>query len=380
MANINYLNQCIFDNGAISQLPRALKSLGINRPLLVTDKGIRAAGALDQVSSAAACNIVVFDEVLPNPTEAQVLELVKIFKASNCDGFIALGGGSAIDIAKAAALLASHEGGLARFGVAMRGGKHIGKVTPIIALPTTAGTGSEVSVAAMIIMDSGTKEIFISPNLIPSIAICDPHLTYGLPAHLTAATGMDALTHCIEAVLSPAINPPAEAIGLDGIERIFAQNWLQQAVQEPYNSEARWHMLMASTEGALAFVKGLGACHALAHSCSRIKGLNLHHGALNAIFLPHVLKRIEARADEAINTKLWRIKRAMGLAASENISDAIFAFNNKLNIPPNLAAIGLNSEHCVEVVEYALLDFAHITNCVNFDENDYNDIYNRSLS
>jgi 4-hydroxybutyrate dehydrogenase len=324
MANLNYINNCIFDNGAISQLPRALKTLGINSPLLVTDKGIKAAGVLDQVLLATASEIVVFDEVMANPTEAQVLVLVKIYRANNCDGFIALGGGSSIDIAKAAALLAMHDGELARFGVAQRGGKYIGKVAPIIAIPTTAGTGSEVSVAAMIIMENGTKEIFISPNLIPPIAICDPFLTLGLPAHLTAATGMDAFTHCIEAVLSPAINPPAEAIGLDGIERIYAQDWLCRAVFEPTNADARWHMLMASTEGALAFVKGLGACHALAHSCSRIKGLSLHHGALNAIFLPHVLALIEARADDAINTKLPRIKRAMGIAADDKISEAVF--------------------------------------------------------
>ncbi|KAF0117687.1 MAG: 4-hydroxybutyrate dehydrogenase [Hyphomonadaceae bacterium] len=379
MANINYLNQCIFDNGAISQLPRALKSLGINSPLLVTDKGIKNAGVLEQVLSAASSNIVVFDCVMANPTEAQTLELVKIYQANNCDGFIALGGGSSIDIAKAAALLATHEGELARFGVAQRGGKHIGKVSPIIAIPTTAGTGSEVSVAAMIIMESGTKEIFISPNLIPPIAICDPLLTVGLPPHLTAATGMDAFTHCLEAVLSPAINPPAEAIGLDGIERIYAQDWLYRAVFEPTNADARWHMLMASTEGALAFVKGLGACHALAHSSSRIKSLNLHHGALNAIFLPWVLEVIEVKADEAINAKLWRIKRAMGIAAGKQISEAVFALNKKLNIPPNLAVIGLKAEHCNEVVEYALLDFAHITNCIIFDENDYREIFLKAL-
>jgi 4-hydroxybutyrate dehydrogenase len=379
MANINYLNQCIFEDGAISNLSRALGSLGITRPLLVTDAGIKAAGILVKVLAEAPNDTVVFDQVLQNPTQAQVQELLDKYRSSGCDGLIALGGGSSIDIAKATALMASHDGDLARFSVAQRGSKHIGKVAPIIAIPTTAGTGSEVSVAAMIVMESGTKEIFISPNLIPPIAICDPLLTIGLPPHLTAATGMDALTHCIEAVLSPAINPPADAIGLDGIERIFAQGWLERAVKEPENREARWNMLMASTEGALAFVKGLGACHALAHSCSRIKELNLHHGVLNAIFLPRVMRAIEAQTDEAGNMKLTRIKKAMGLSQDDNISSAIFDLSSKINIPRNLTAIGIVAGHCDEVVEYAMLDFAHLTNCIKFDENTYREIFLQAL-
>ena len=379
MAIINYLNQCIFDNGAISQLPNAIKTLGINTPIIVTDKGIRQAGILETVQKTLPLSVAVFDETKPNPNEAQIYDLIAAYRHNNCDGLIALGGGSAIDLAKAAALMLTHEGELAKYGMAQRGGKLIGNIAPIIAIPTTAGTGSEVSIGAIIVLETGAKETFISPKLIPPIAICDPELTYGLPPSLTAATGMDALTHCMEAVLSPTINPPAEAIGLDGIERIYAQEWLSIAVKEPTNKSARWNMLMASTEGALAFVKGLGACHALAHSCGRIKDVNPHHGTLNAIFLPLILEIIEARADEIVQTKLKRIKRAMGLGENDLISSAMHKLNQELNIAPNLKAIGLNESHASEVVEYSMKDLAHLSNSVPLNASDYLAVYMSAL-
>lgn len=379
MPILNFVNQCIFDNGAIQKLPSAMVSLGIGSALIVTDKGIKAAGILALVQNAIGKKVFVFDETEPNPRESQVKTLSEIYRANKCDGFIALGGGSAIDLAKAAALLVSHEGELPRYGTSQRGSKLIGKIAPIIAIPTTAGTGSEVSVGSLIILESGNKELFVSPNLIPPIAICDPLLTLDLPPFLTAATGMDALTHCIEAVLSPNINPPAEAIGLDGIERIVAQNWLYRAYKEPENIDARWNMLMASTEGALAFVKGLGSCHALAHASASIKGINPHHGTLNAIFLPFVLELIEKRKDDKVGAKLNRIKRHIGIDEKSLISKKIRELNALLKIPTNLSEIGLLSGHQEIVCNNAMLDVAHFSNCIVFEKSDYQEIFTKAL-
>lgn len=379
MPILNFVNQCIFDNGAINKLNDALKSLGINSPVIVTDKGIAAAGILAKVQSAIGKETLVFDETEPNPREAQVNALKEIYNKNNCDGFIALGGGSAIDLSKAAAIITSHDGDLARFGTSQKGSKLIGKVTPIIAIPTTAGTGSEVSVGSLIILENGIKELFVSQNLIPPIAICDPLLTIGLPPFLTAATGMDALTHCIEAVLSPNVNPPAEAIGLDGIEKIVAQNWLLTAFTEPQNIDARWNMLMASMEGALAFVKGLGSCHALAHASASVKGINPHHGTLNAIYLPHVLRIIESRADEFVGQKLARIKRAMGIDKTSAIFEKIGELNQALLIPQKLSMIVLKAEDCDYVAQNAIRDVAHFSNCMAFEKSDYQDIFKAAL-
>ena len=379
MPVLNFVNQCFFDNGAIRKLNDALKSLGVKAPIIVTDKGIVAAGILREVQNAIGKEVLVFDETEPNPRESQVNLLKETYKTNSCDGFIALGGGSAIDLSKAAAILVTHDGELARFGTSKKGSKLIGNVAPIIAIPTTAGTGSEVSVGSLIILESGFKELFVSPNLIPPIAICDPQLTLGLPPFLTAATGMDALTHCIEAVLSPNVNPPAEAIGLDGIERIYSDGWLFKAFNEPSNINARWNMLMASSEGALAFVKGLGSCHALAHASASVKGINPHHGTLNAIYLPHVLQKIENCADELVHQKLIRIKRAMGIETNARIFEKIIALNDALSIPPKLSMIGLKTEDCEIIADSALCDIAHFSNCLVFEKCDYQEIFKNAL-
>lgn len=380
MANINYLNQCVFDHGAIKQLPKLLQSLGIKSPFLVTDAGIKAVGILDKVLGYLPdFATIIFDKTNPNPTEAQVNVALSEYKAGNCDGFIALGGGSAMDLAKAVALLATHEGELSYFGIAKRGNRFIGKVAPLIAIPTTAGTGSEVSVGAVIVLETGAKETFVSKHLIPPIAICDPDLTLGLPPILTAATGMDAVTHCLEAVLAPSINPPAEAIGIDGLERAIGQGWLKKAVNEPTNEQARWHMMMASTEGAFAFIKGLGAAHALAHATGRIKSLNLHHGTLNALYLPHILEVIEARADSLIKDKLSRIKRAMGIDDTKSLKEFLIGLNAELGLPANLGNIGLTPSHLEDILKYALVDVAHFSNCMEFSAEDYSAIYTKAL-
>ena len=272
---------------------------------MVTDPGVRAAGLADQVVGRVP--VTWFDRTPPNPTDSAVTRAAEAYLAAACDGVVAIGGGSSIDLAKGVALLATHPGPLAGYAMVDGGTERItAAVAPLVAIPTTAGTGSEVGRAAMITV-GGRKLDFLSPHLFPARALCDPDLTLGLPPLLTAATGMDALTHNIETYLSPLVNPPAEAIALDGVAR--AAGWIVEATRNGSNREARWNMLMASTEGALTFQKGLGAVHAMAHPLGALDDLSLHHGTLNAVLLPEVLRFNEPAAPE----KYVRLRELVGL-------------------------------------------------------------------
>ena len=376
MPVMNYLNTCIFDHGAIEQLGKTLKGQGVARPFIVTDQGIKAAGLLDKVLGALGTDPAhVFDETVPNPTETQATQAAALYKESGADGIVALGGGSSMDNAKMIGLMASHDGPCEQFAGLVGGARLIGKTPPLIAIPTTSGTGSEVSVGAILIMENGRKETFVSPNLIPVVAICDPDLTLGLPAHLTAATGMDAVTHCIEAVLSPALNPPAEGVGYEGASRALRDGWLKRAVQDGSDAEARWNMMMASYEGALAFVKGLGSVHALSHAAGRLHEKRLHHGTLNAVFLPHLLRENEGAAE----AKYERLRYAMGLQPDADLGDAIARLNSEIGIPENLSKMGLEASDGDGIVEYALADLAHRGNAKELTQADYERIYTTAL-
>jgi alcohol dehydrogenase class IV len=280
-----------------------------------------------------------------------------------------------MDHAKAIGLLVTHDEPLETYAAITGGAKKIKKIPPLIAIPTTAGTGSEVSVGTVVILENGRKETIVSPNLIPATAICDPDLTLGLPAGLTAATGMDALTHCIEAVLAPSINPPAEGIGYDGAYRAFGDGWLKKAVKDGSDPEARWHMMMASYEGALAFVKGLGGVHALSHAAGRLKDKKLHHGTLNAVFLPHILRFHEGAAD----AKYVRLRHAMRLKEGADLADAIAKLNEEIGIPADLKSLGLGMEDAQGIVEYALKDLAHYGNPKPMSADDYAKVYEIAL-
>ena len=376
MPVMNFLTQCVFDAGALKQLAALAKGKGITRPFIVTDAGIKASGILAKVEDAlGVAPAGVFAETVSNPTETQTKIAAKLYKESGADGIIAVGGGSSMDHAKAIGLLASHSEPLETYAAIIGGAKKIGKIPPLIAIPTTAGTGSEVSVGMVIIMENGRKETFASPNLIPVVALCDPDLTLGLPAGLTAATGMDALTHCIEAVLTPSINPPAEGIGYDGAQRAFGQGMLVRAVKDGSDAEARWHMMMASYEGALAFVKGLGGVHALSHAAGRLEQKKLHHGTLNAVFLPHILRFHHGAAD----AKYARLRQVMGLKAGADLADAIQDLNNTIGIPKNLTAMGLAASDTPGIVDYALKDLAHFGNPRPMSADDYAKVYETAL-
>jgi alcohol dehydrogenase class IV len=374
MAQMSYLTQCTFDFGALAQTPRVMKGLSVTRPFVVTDPGLKANGILDKLIAALGdAPAGVFADTPANPTETAARAAADAYKQAGADGIVALGGGSSMDLAKALGLIVTHEGPLDRLGASVRGSKFITKIPPLIAIPTTAGTGSEVSVGAVVILDSGRKETFASPLLVPAAAICDPELTLGLPPLLTAATGMDAMTHCFEAVLSPVINPPAEAIGLDGAERIAKH--LERAVRDGSDRDARWHMMMGSFEGALAFVKGLGAVHGLSHALGRIKELKLHHGTLNAVILPHALAMIGNQAEE----KFARLRRALGLSPNADLAQYIAELNARIGLPPSLAAMGVTDAHWPSTRDFAVSDLATGSNAVPFDAERYDELFSRAM-
>ncbi len=376
MATLNYLNTTHIDFGSRSMVADTMKQLGIKRPMIVTDKGIVAAGILDKVREAMGNEFSpeIFDGTPENPTEEATLEALAQFKASGCDGIISLGGGSSMDLAKGLGLLATHDGDLTQFAAIEGGSGLIGETTPHIAMPTTAGTGSEVSVGTVIITKDGRKLIFASQNLIPKVALCDPELTLGLPARLTAATGMDAITHCIEAVISPIDNPPAEAVGLDGLRRAFKMGYLEKAVADGQDKDARYNMMMAASEGAMAFIKGLGAVHSMSHACGRIKELKLHHGTLNAVILPAVLRY---NAD-FVGDKYDRIREAMGLPANADLADEIEALNARIGIPKNLGEMGVSMD-TPGIVENAVTDVSTFTNPRPLEASDYEKLFEQAI-
>lgn len=359
MPTINYLTTIQFDHRAIKLLPQELQRLNIKRPLMVTDKGVRAAGLLDRVLAAMGADTAatVYDGTPPNPTEDAALAACEVYRAGGCDGIVAVGGGSPIDLAKAVALLVTHEAPLQQYAAVENGAARItARIAPLIAIPTTAGTGSEVGRGSLIVMRSGRKLGLLSPHLLPKVALCDPDLTLGLPPQLTAATGMDAIAHCIETYLSPAINPPAEAIALDGLRRGAA--FIERAVRDGSDREARWNMMMAAVEGALAFQKGLGAVHALSHPLGAVPEVNLHHGTLNAVLLPAVLRFNRS----AVGAKYDGLRAAMGLAPSDDPADFIGALNARLGLPTGLAAMGLPQHRLPQIAELAIKDHCHATN------------------
>ncbi|MBY0563345.1 MAG: iron-containing alcohol dehydrogenase [Hyphomonadaceae bacterium] len=374
MAQMNYLTQCSFDFGALAQLPKVLRVFGVARPFVVTDPGLKANGILDRCLAAlGSAPAGVFAETPANPTESASIQAAAQYREAGADGIVALGGGSSMDLAKAAGLIVAHDVAFESLGASARGSKLIGKIAPLIAVPTTSGTGSEVSPGAVVILNNGRKETFVSPHLVPVAAICDPELTLGLPPLLTAATGMDAMTHCVEAVLSIVVHPPAEAIGIDGAER--AMTWLERAVKDGADRDARWHMMMASFEGALAFAKGLGAVHGLSHALGRIGDLKLHHGTLNAVILPHSLAMIGDAATE----KFARLRRALGLAPNADLPQAIVDLNARIGLPASLSQMGVTEAHWPSTRDYAVSDLATLTNAVPFDGVKYDELFSRAL-
>ena len=378
MALIQYLTQIEFDYGAVQQLPAQCQRVGITRPLIVTDAGVRAAGVLQPVIDALqGLPHAVFDGTPPNPTEAAVRAATEIYRRERCDGLIAVGGGSAIDCAKGIAIAATHEGPLTHYATIEGGSPRITeRAAPLIAVPTTSGTGSEVARGAIIIVDDHRKLGFHSWHLVPKTAICDPELTLGLPPMLTAATGMDAIAHCMETFMSAAFNPPADGIALDGLTRGWAH--IEQATKNGSDRDARLHMMSASMQGAMAFQKGLGAVHSLSHS---LGGVNprLHHGTLNAMFLPAVVRFNAGAESVQKDQRLARMAHAMGLASAGDIPEAIRDMNARLGLPTGLAAMGVTPDMFDDIIKGALADHCHKTNPRVATPEEYRELLAQSL-
>lgn len=354
MPLIQYLSRIPFDFGVIDTLGEEIERLGLKRPLLVTDNGVAGAGILQRALDAARpSEPVVYDGTTENPTEQSLLQCLDIWRDKGCDGVIALGGGSPIDLAKAVALLSSHGGSMADYNVKTGGSEGIGKVSPQIAIPTAAGTGAEVGRACVMSLLDGSKCVAVNLNMVADTVICDPELTLSLPPHLTAATGIDALSHGVETYCSTWDNPPAAAIGLDAVRR--AAKWLPIAVQDGSNRDARYQMMMAALMGGMCLQKALGGAHAMA---TPLGELHLHHGTLIGILLPHILRYNEGHAEPAYAD----LRATMAVPDGQRLHGWMTDFVASIGLPTTLAALGVDPALLPGIAEKASKDHLSATN------------------
>ena len=363
ITEMSYPTKVVFGVGAIERLPAQVERLKMAKPLLVTDAGVTKAGLTEtilELLKRSKIEVAVFDRVQPNPTEADVFAGLEAYRNEHCGGFIALGGGSALDAAKLIQLMTTHEPPLSRYDDATGGDRYVrDDMPPLIAIPTTAGTGSEVGRSGVaVLQDTGRKTVIFSPYLLPKAAICDPQLTVGLPAFMTAATGMDAFTHCLEAFLSNGFHPLADALAIDGISRVARA--LKAAVQDPKNLAARSEMMIAAMEGAMAFQKGLGAAHALAHALTPVSGV--HHGLANAIVLPAVMEFNRGSSTR----RLAEVAVSMGdnsLARDEvlagNAIESVRKLREAIGLPARLRDVKVKEEDLPLIAKKAFQDASH---------------------
>ncbi len=375
ISRFSFPTTILFGNGAVNEVPICLKELKSEKPLVITDKALTGTSGYHRLIAAmedAGISFAVFTEVHPNPLDTDVEAASSVYRTEGCDGVIGLGGGSPLDTAKALAVLVSNGGTLSDYDVQNGGGGNIKRVLPpIIAIPTTAGTGSEVGKCAVITSSVLKRKYMIChPSILPLRAILDPELTISLPAHLTAATGMDALTHCIESLTAPIFHPMCDAIALKGIE--FVAGNLETAVKEPENLEARGKMLLAASMGAVAFQKDLGAAHSLSHALSAVYGFQ--HGLGNAICLPPVMEfnREAAREQYALIPPYFGVN-TFGMDTGEAADIAIQqvrSLNARIGIPSSLKAAGIVNDRFGEVESKAFSDPCHLTNARPCTEKD----------
>jgi len=368
LSTFSFPTTILFGPGAIEQLPEELRKRGMKRPLLVTDNGLKRTAVFQRVAGLMA-GAPVFSDVDPNPTEKNVLDGAAFYAQSQCDSVIGLGGGSPIDAAKAIRLKATHTLPLADYDDLIDGGNKItADLPPFIAIATTAGTGSEVGRSTVItIAATNRKTVIFSPHLIPSLALDDPELTVDMPPHITAGTGMDALTHNVEAYLSKPFHPICDAIALGGA-RLASEN-LPRVMANPKDIEARANMMMASMMGAIAFQKGLGATHSLAHPLSTDFGM--HHGTTNAVLLPVVLEfnRVVSAARLADLAALFRCA---------DVAEHVRELNRICGVAPRLRDHGIPEAALESLAGKAFQDGCHQLNPRPCTREDLLDLYRRA--
>lgn len=368
--NFNYPTAIKFGAGRVKELAALCKANGIKRPLFVTDPGLAASPMVAAIVAdlkKADLPVQVFSDVRPNPVEANIIAGVKAYKAGMHDGVIAFGGGSGLDIGKMIALM--HGQNISVFDLEDVDDwwtrADASKISPIIAVPTTAGTGSEVGRAGVVTHpDTHEKKIIFHPAIMPKVAILDPELTVGLPAKLTAATGMDALAHCLEAYSAPFYHPLSKGIALEGM--LLVKDNLVKAVKKPKDLDARGNMLVASTMGATAFQRGLGAIHALSHPFGGL--YDAHHGMLNGIVMPYVLKANRKKIEKDIE----RAAAYLGIKGGFNgFLKWVLALRKEIGIPHKLADIGIDTKRLDEVAKMAVKDPSAGGNPILFTEKQY---------
>jgi alcohol dehydrogenase class IV len=354
-ANWSYPTAVRFGAGRINELAEACRAAGIGRPLLVTDAGLaklpitaKAIGLLKE----AGLPVAVFSEVQSNPVESNVEAGIAAFRKGAHDGVVAFGGGSGLDSGKVIAFMAGQSRPLWDF-------EDIGdwwtradadRIAPVVAVPTTAGTGSEVGRAGVITQEAThTKKVIFHPKMMPRVVICDPELTAGMPASITAGTGMDALAHCLEAYCAPSYHPMAEGIAVEGMRLVFAN--LPKAVANGSDLEARAHMMSAAAMGATAFQKGLGAIHALSHPVGAL--YNTHHGTTNGVFMPYVL----VFNRPAIEAKIARLAGYLEIGGGfDGFLKAVLDLRKRTGVPHDLRALGVDDGRAETIVEMSLVD------------------------
>ena len=367
-ANWNYPTAIKFGAGRIAELAEVCKRAGIARPLLVTDADLIKLPMLADARrhlKDAGLGDAAYSQVTANPVSRQVIDGVVAYRAGGHDGVIAFGGGSALDAGKAIAFMSGQTRPLWDFedvGDNWSRADPAG-IAPSIAVPTTAGTGSEVGRVSVITDDeTHTKRLIFHPRIMPVVVIADPELTVGMSAKTTAATGMDALAHCLEAYCAPGFHPMADGIALEGIRLVH--DWLAVACRDGRNIEARTNMLAAATMGATAFQKGLGAVHSLSHPLGAIYGT--HHGLLNGVLLPYVLDFNRT----AIIVKMDRLAAYLGLAEGgfDGVMNWLIALRHEIGIPEKLKAVGIDDSKIAEIARAALKDPTAPTNPVALNE------------
>jgi alcohol dehydrogenase len=377
--NLNYPTAIKFGTGRIRELADHCKANGITRPLFVTDPGLAAMPMVGKVVDdvkRTGLGIAVFSDVRSNPVEANVIAGVRAYQAGDHDGVVAFGGGSGLDVGKLVALMHGQRVSLFELEDVDDWWTRAdaSKIAPIIAVPTTAGTGSEVGRAGVVTHpESHEKKIIFHPAIMPRVAILDPELTVGLPPKLTAATGMDAMAHCVESYCAPFYHPLAAGVALEGL-RLVKEN-LARAVKKGMDIDARGHMLMASAMGATAFQRGLGAIHALSHPFGGL--YDAHHGTLNGIIMPYVVKANRRKIEREIE----RAAAYLGIKGGfTGFLKWILALRKEIGIPHRLADIGIDTKRLDEVAAMAVKDPSAGGNPIAFTRQQYRALAERCVN